>query len=143
LSKLIEKGVDVQHKNHRGDTALIRAIARGKRQNALTLIPLSKGVLNHTNKSGDAAIHAAANRGDEKVVAELLENGADINQLSGQHESALIIATSSDYTSLVKLLILKRANIFLENAQGQTAKQIAFEKGFKTIELLLESVGGY
>jgi ankyrin repeat protein len=126
-----------------GVSALPRAVSNGSKKIFDNLIPKSHPIKKIKKKKGDAPLILAAGRGDEVTVEMLVAAGAIINVTNAENETALILAVQYDFESVVKILINKKANVFLENRDGHTAKQIATQKGYRTIELLIESAGGY
>lgn len=66
---------------------------------------------NEMSQNGSAAIHAAAEWGNEEIVALLLEKGAEIDLLNDSHESALYIAVSGGDISLAHFLLNHGANV--------------------------------
>ena len=69
---------------------------------------------------GLAPLHFSARQGYGEIVDELLEHGADINQLSGDNSTALLIATLNGHFDLAKHLVEKGADVTLASDGGST-----------------------
>lgn len=69
---------------------------------------------------GLAPLHFAARQGYTGIVDELLEHGADINQLSGDNSTALLIATLNGHFDLAKHFVEKGADVTLASDGGST-----------------------
>jgi ankyrin repeat protein len=87
------------------ETPLIHAAARGK----LEIVKLLTGKGAHIHATtwldGKTALHCAAERGHEKVVAYLLENGAQVGQQDGGHYTPLMYASEEGHIRVVLLLL--------------------------------------
>ena len=62
------------------------------------------------NKGGLSALHFAARQGHTQTVLALLKAGADINQLSGDNTSPLLMATMNGHFDLAALLLQRGGN---------------------------------
>jgi ankyrin repeat protein len=83
----------------------------------------------------------AAHNGWMAAARLLLENGADINALSGGGYSALCAAASAGNNGMVELLLSKGANINKLGGSGLSPLSWAAQSGFKTILETLLSRG--
>jgi ankyrin repeat protein len=77
----LESGVDVNHANASGDTALTYAAFMGHAEVVALLIEKEVNV-NASGLAGWTALHLAAQRGHEKIVEQLIAKGAEINALT-------------------------------------------------------------
>ena len=78
------------------------------------------------NSDGNLGIHLSAVKGHEKVVAEFLRKGQDVNIRSGQFNSSpLMWAAQEGHTNVIRLLLDHGAQIDLHNEGGETALTIA------------------
>ena len=64
------------------------------------------------------ALQAASERGHEKIVKLLAEEGADVNAQCGRYGNALQAASEAGHEEVVKLLAEEGADV---NAQGRPA----------------------
>ena len=69
----------------------------------------------------------------------LLRYGVNINCLTYDHRTPLMIAVNNYSTNIVKLLINLHANPNIQDNTGENALDIAKRKGLKAIEELLEA----
>lgn len=84
-------------------------------------------------------LHRAARRGDELTVARLLDAGAEIDALSGEHCSALAEAVRGGHRSLIERLLRGRADV--NGAGGMPPLHAAAEAPGDEPELLELLVG--
>jgi ankyrin repeat protein len=126
---VIEKGGDVNVKNHKGETPLHRAASRGKVRNVKAIIE-GGGFVNARNNDGFTPLHYAAmlgSKGNIKgVIKELIKAGADVNaqnnkQRTALHEAVYII---KDIES-IKILIQGGSDVNLADDNGHTALHYA------------------
>ncbi len=84
-------------------------------------------------------LHTAASRGDIATVRELIEQGADVNEMN--YITPLHYAVIHDFREIAELLIAKGANVNAKAApeyRGETPLMFAAEYGKKSsVELLL------
>lgn len=123
----VEKSVD-----QIGRTALY--VATIKRQSKALRLLIATGApidLQNRNLWGDSALFAAVRRGDPECLAILLENGADVNQRSGNGRTPLMGAgeTSGHYGLMLEILFEAGANPEATNAKGLTAREILVSAG--------------
>ncbi|SLM38072.1 Ankyrin repeat-containing domain [Lasallia pustulata] len=67
----------------------------------------SRGEMDETGKTYGNALQFAASRGDGAKIKELLDQGADINDVSGNHGSALQAAALRGNIVIVQLSMLQ------------------------------------
>ena len=85
------------------------------------------------------ALLEAAQRGYGDIVRLLLDCGANINcESSSCGNTALICAAAAGHATMVKLLLDHNASATIKNVWGQTALQVAEQKGYKEIVQLIE-----
>jgi ankyrin repeat protein len=75
-------------------------------------------LVGHTG--GLAPIHFAARQGHLESVKTLLASGADINQLTGDHSSPLLIAVINGHFDVAEFLIGEGADVTLASENGAT-----------------------
>jgi ankyrin repeat protein len=142
---LVMQGVQVNAKNQIGMTALQRAKMKGRSE----IVGLLKkyGAEDETQRAscdagatgGPASLLQAARAGNLKDVRACLASGADVNQLSGEGWTALMIATLKGYKEIVQTLLeQERAQVNARSHHGWTALRFAVSMGdSETIGLLL------
>jgi ankyrin repeat protein len=128
VDTLIAKGVDVNVKTNRGESALMLAAAKGDQE--LMKVLIKQGAdLNATTVKKESALIIAACQGQVDSVRLLLEHQAIVNDQKTNGDTALILAVKMGYTEIVKLLLDKGADINLQNKQGETALILATNLG--------------
>jgi ankyrin repeat protein len=81
----------------------------------------------------------AADKGDAKAVAALLDRGADPNTVDKNGHTLLMIAAAQGHEDLAKLLIARKADIARRTSSGDTALMLASFKGqLPIVRLLVE-----
>ena len=117
--EVLKKLIKPDQVNHQDvihwETAVHRAAWSGN-EKALELLLKAGGIdINIANYSGTTALHAAAIVGSKECAKLLLDNGADVNELNGQYQSALCLAVSAPSRScaLVEFLLSSGAKVCL------------------------------
>ena len=118
VSKLLEKGADVNAQGGGYGNALQAALAGG--HETLAVLLLEKGAdVNAQDELYGNALYAALVRGHETLAVLLLEKGADVNAQGGRYGNALQAASAEGHEALVALLLEK----------GARAENIATKEG--------------
>lgn len=130
----IEKGVDVNQANSKGDTPFSNAVSRNDFNSISHLI---KGVsnINHANKSGVTPLMKAAQRNSLEVVDLLLKNGADpmLKDVEGNSLAYYVVQSyntkkQEEFDKKVSLLKEKGVNFTKQQADGETLWHLAIKK---------------
>ena len=139
VRELIEKGADVNARNHEDKTPLIRAMVFGNYANAKLLI--EKGARVDEKYSGGTALIdlAAYGRGGGQMAELLVKAGADVNEKISGDYTPLLIAAGRGYTDIVKVLLEAGADVNAVGESGKTAKQLAYERGYYETAKLIEN----
>src|SRR5688572_23779454 len=85
-------------------------------------------------------IHAV-NNDDDRTVADLLKRGADVNMVSPESESLLMIAARHGKPKMVKTILDRRPRVNARNAFGETALMLATYQGHTDVVRQLLSQG--
>lgn len=141
--RFIEKGVNVNISDERGDTFLIK---HRKNIDMLKLL-LSSGADIHSkdNNGDDVLLWAGHDVLPFKVISPtiiefLLENGADINTKNNNHETMLHIAAREGHIEFVKFLLQKGINPNIQNTNGVTPLMLsAMTKKPSLVKLLIKA----
>lgn len=103
------------------------------------LIRKQKYNINETTSSGMTALVAACKGGDAKIVAMLLEDGANLTIANNKDLRPLFEASIQGHVEIVQLLLEKNANVRDVDKHGQTALHAASMTGhIEIVQLLLE-----
>ncbi|CDQ64130.1 unnamed protein product [Oncorhynchus mykiss] len=98
-------------------------------------------VLETTTKKGNTALHIAALAGQERVVAELVNYGANVNSQSQKGFSPLYMAAQENHLDVVKFLLENGANQSLPTEDGFTPLAVALQQGHENVVALLINYG--
>ena len=123
VEMLLSCGADVGVKNNNGLTCLDLAAARGHTAIA--------ALLRH------ARFFHAARDGDARLLAQLMDAGADVNAQHTDGWTALMTAALYDRPEVAAVLLRRGADAALENDAGWTALLIAERKGHARVAALL------
>jgi tetratricopeptide (TPR) repeat protein len=113
------RGADINKVNSRGEQALLHAAWKGQ-LDAVRWLVEHGARLNRQGKEW-AALHYAAFGGHAEVVAYLLERGADVNALSTNGSTPLMMAAREGMESIAKTLLASGALTDIVNERGDDA----------------------
>ena len=137
---LLRKGAEVDAEDNRGGTILSKAIARHDEDLSSRL--LDAGASAGHKVGNRAPLHIAAEVGSEKIVAMLLDRGADVNDTRSDYGyTPLHFAAERGHENVVKLLLERGADSAIkENGfRKNTPLALAKRQGFHTIVQRLQS----
>ena len=129
LRKLVDQGDDVNQTNKYGFTAIFFAAGgtrtqstpKGSTEAVKFLLQHGAKANNKSNVNGYTALMAACANQNAGSVSLLLDNGADVNALTKDGESALSIAASRLEPEIVKLILSHGAHVTgIKDRNGQT-----------------------
>ncbi len=135
---LAHPALDVGAINQSGETPLMLAALRGRLDWVQALV--RRGAL--INEPGWNALHYACSGPDQGVVAWLLAQGADIEAISANGTTALMMAAGYGEGSSVELLLKAGAQPQRRNEQGLSAADFARRAGRDRIADRLEALRG-
>ena len=141
---LLDHGAQVNQTNPRGQTALMWAVSEKNADAAKLLISRGANVNAKTNPlppprpldlifsaptpaGGMTALLFAARQGDLASVKVLLDGGADINLVSADGSSALLVAIVNEHNELADFLLDKGADPNLADSRGRAALYAAID----------------
>ncbi|MBI3713144.1 MAG: ankyrin repeat domain-containing protein [Burkholderiales bacterium] len=127
--------IHLDERANNGDTALMLAAYLEKVDWLSELIFAGAQV----NQAGWTALHYAAAAGDLQIVAVLLEHRADLNALSPNHTTPLMMAARKGNVSVAELLLKEGASLDAKNMQGMTALDFAVESEKKEMQGFLQA----
>jgi ankyrin repeat protein/tetratricopeptide (TPR) repeat protein len=134
---LMKCGADPEIENKYGMTPARWAAARNHFEILCALLNNGAKIGNQV-KSGSPALHLAASGGHERIVKRLLEiKGVDINSVDKNGYTPLSWAAKHGRTTVVKILLDKRANIHASTPDEKTPVDLANENGHpETVSIL-------
>jgi len=122
---LLDKtGIDVDHQDGHGNTALMAASMQGK-ADMVTLLVNANAKLDLQSHKGNTALMWSCYRGHLPLVRLLVLAGASLDIQDNLGNTALMFATSNDKAEVAAFLISRSCNFRLEDAMGQNAWQLA------------------
>ena len=123
IKELLKLGVDINTRNHFGQTPLMIAAILGN-LDIVTILLENKADLDYIDKNGLTALMLAARNGQLPVAELLLNNGADINVQDKSGLTALMHAASFGHEQTVEIILkYKPALEMQENkSEGDKAK---------------------
>jgi uncharacterized protein len=130
-------GVDVTARNAAGDTPLHRAVEKGMRSLAESLLARGADV-NARSKNGETPLHLAALDADPAVVELLLEARADPLARNNDGESVLMWASLSGHIVVAQRLLQRGADANVSDRKGSLPLHAAADGGhLELVRLLL------
>lgn len=135
IKLLIDRGADVNKKNHEGNTPLHLVALKGKKKitnaqkqvisETINLLTTEGADVNSRNDKGNTPLHLAARTGHIETNHLLIDDGADINAKNEQGDTPLHFAAQLGQKKTIALLIAKDADEDSKNNDGQTPVDVA------------------
>ena len=134
---LLRHGADIGATTEQGDSALDLAILSGRTQVAELLLESGAQL------DASALLVKAASLGvtDRDTVKFLIEAGADLEQRSGDGDTALLITIRQDNHRLATHLVNRGAEVNVKAADGRSALDLARQLGYPELISLLQRQG--
>jgi len=130
-------GVDVTARNAAGDTPLHRAVEKGMRSLAESLLARGADV-NARSKNGETPLHLAALDADPSVAELLLDARADPRARNKDGESVLMWASLSGHVVVAQQLLQRGADANVRDRKGSLPLHAAADGGhLELVRLLL------
>lgn len=131
---LAQPGLKVDATTPANETALMMAALGGKLEWAQQMIERGAQV----NRTGWTPLHYAASGPEPKLLALLLDKGADINAPSPNRTTPLMMAARYGATEGAQLLLSRGADVALRNDLGLSAVDFARTAGRDSLAVQLE-----
>ena len=132
LERLLQSGLPVNLRNHKGDTLLMLASYHGH-HGADPLI---------ANDNGQLPIAGAAFKGDMAMIRLLLENGVPVDAAAQDGRTALMLAAMFNRVEILEYLLAQGANPALQDARGANALMAAQTMGAVDATARLQALAG-
>lgn len=141
--RLLSWGADPNNPDDFQDTAFLRSSATG-------MVPVLRSTIEHganlhdTNRMGSTALLVASENGEVEAVRLLLQHDVAVNHVNdlgwtALHEAIVLGQGSSNYVSIVRLLLLAGADPTIRDRTGHNALELAEEWGQTQIEQAIRS----
>lgn len=104
LSVLLDKNADVNHRDERGNTALIIAMDNQGRKGIVKELVRAGADVNAENRNGDTALHNALSWGDQESAIFLIKKGADYNHANNAGVTPVQLAVEKGYDTVLGLM---------------------------------------
>ncbi len=104
LSVLLDKNVDVNHRDDRGNTALIIAMDNQGRKGIVKELIRAGADVNAENRNGDTALHMALRWGDQESAIFMIKKGADYNHANNAGVTPVQLAVERGYDTVLGLM---------------------------------------
>nr|XP_042118754.1 ankyrin-1 isoform X6 [Peromyscus maniculatus bairdii] len=98
-------------------------------------------ILETTTKKGNTALHIAALAGQDEVVRELVNYGANVNAQSQKGFTPLYMAAQENHLEVVKFLLENGANQNVATEDGFTPLAVALQQGHENVVAHLINYG--
>ncbi len=127
---MVKNGVDVNAKNSKGQTALMRAVYN-RQQDIVRLLLTHKADPEIRTPDGNSVLVNAARVGDRGIVELLLDAGVDINEQDADPAgvTAINIAAYRENVQVFNLLLERGADYSIPSANGFTPLLSAVKSG--------------
>jgi len=139
--RLIALGAKVDRVSQFGETALHCAAKNGSLQVAELLCEKCPQLVNATGSLEQTPIFPAAKTGQDRIVALLLERGADVKRRDSYGSTPLHAAAEGKNAKVVELLIAASADINAHNRRDFTPLHFAAQYDFSEMVLKLLDKG--
>jgi len=124
---------------------IIKAAKSGDVVRIKELLATDRGLINALDKDGSTPLHCATWKGQQEVVALLLESGADVNAHNANEHwgtTPLHAAAHANQAAIAQMLIDRGADVNAEDGEGRTPMfHTTFHKAKAVAKLLAKICG--
>ena len=139
LRYLVSLNIDTRDHDNMRKSPLMYACMEGKVETAKFLLEENRSLIHHKDRSGNNAIHYAAEAGSKEIIEMLLNQGIKIAMPGQNRMTALHIAAQLGNYDLVKFLLEKGAKVLCRDKFKRTPLLLACKNGnLKVASLLLQ-----
>jgi ankyrin repeat protein len=137
---LLAHGADVDAKDNNGRTPLHEASSGGHFEVAEQLFAKGASVDPRDEAMGWTPLHLAVQHEYIHIMVLLMKKGADINAWDASGYTSLHLAAMGESKEIADALIKSGATRTLKNVHGQTARDIALQRGVPAVVELFKSL---
>lgn len=149
INELLQIGVNVNTRNHFGQTPLMIAAILGN-LNAVKLLLENGAALNYIDNNGLTALMLSARNGQLLVAEHLLGKGADVNVQDKRGLTALMHAASFGHETTVETILKYKPALEVKDNksidkknvkenEGQAAGTITLSQGYQNIAQIIQT----
>lgn len=139
IKELLQLGVDINTRNHFGQSPLMIAAMLGNEQ-IVTLMLENGATLDVVDSKGLTALMLAARNGQSSVADYLLSHGADVNIQDKRGLTAIMHASAFGHQETVETILQYNPELELQNSNGQSADAIAQNLGYENIAQMIQKI---
>jgi len=137
VKREIDRGVNVNHRNPEGHTALMLAAFNGHTDAAALLLDAGADVA-LKDPNGRTALMFASTGPSRPTVDLLLKHRAGINEVDGgERWTPLMFAAAEGHADVVAALLAAGADPNAQDTDGDTARDFALQRGHKELADLI------
>ena len=136
---LLSAGARIHLTNAVGDNALLLATFWG--HEGIVDLLLARQASLGANPHGWTPLHYAAYAGHERIASKFLSHGADINSVTANGLSSLMLASKNGHDDVVRLLVKNNANTSLRDDNKLDAVDHALASQNTNIARLIQAAG--
>jgi len=118
---------DLESKGFNGNTPLLQAALEGDHVMVKRLLDANVN-LYAVNNDFNGVLFNACYADNGEIIADVIKNGGDVNDINEEGTTALMYAASAGRTSCVKTLLTLGSDVELENEDGYKALDLAANK---------------
>lgn len=137
MALFVGRGAAIDAMNHHREQALMHAAWKGRLQAVQWLLEHG-ATLNRSGREW-SALHYAAFNGHEDVARLLIERGADLDALSTNGSTPLMMAAREGHITLARMLVERGANTRIVNDWGDDALVWSMRYGHTRIAQVVSS----
>ena len=104
ITLLLERGVDVNHADNKGNTALIVQADYSCEREIMKLLIRAGADINARNEDGNTALYYTLKRGNVEMARFLIKKGADYNIINKNGDTPAQIAVEKGYSEVLELM---------------------------------------
>ncbi len=142
VDELLKDGASVDIQDGIGNTALLGAVSQGHLEVVRSLLSY-RASIGIQNQEGATALTVGIRHNRNEIVQYLLQKGANPNFRPLNEVPALSLALKCQQTDLFWALIAARANLNIEDGQGNTPLHFAIDRSNAQVATWLVLNGGH
>ncbi len=135
VALLLEHNANPIVKDDSGSSPLVNAVYFGHTKTVTLLLPRHKEL---NKQDGEELLLLASGLGHNDIIIEMIDFGISANARGLKQRTALMAAAAFDKADTVKILLAKGANPGAQDEDGNTAYDVATDRGSDKVLALLK-----